>query len=182
MRTSRGIQSILGSLSTALAAAAMAACGGGGGGGTDAGTSGGCTITLSGALTATAPCTPAGAYGASSNALGFEISSQGTSPNFNSFNFSIQLPGTTLQTGTFTSANSTKAATVVSGNTSTQIWGQYFNHGSANQGTYSFTITSTGAEFDSGGKKTWSYAHGSLTATLAPSGTASGTLDATVTF
>ena len=185
MRASRDIRSILGGVGAALAAAAMAACGGNpdhgasdGGGGSGSG----CTVTLSGAISATAPCTPSGAYGPKSNTLGFAISNEGTSSSFRSFHFSIQLPGTSLQTGTFTSANSAKAATIVSGNASTQIWGQYFNSSRADQGTFSLTLTSTGSEVDSGGDKAWPYAHGSLTAMLAPSGSASGAVDVSVTF
>jgi hypothetical protein len=145
---------------------------------------GGCTITLSGALAGTGACTAVGAYSASSNTLDFVIASTDQPTAFHNLTFGLQLPGHTLQAGTFTSSNSTTADTLLFATDLRQFWLQSFNRGFTDQGTFTITIASTGNEVDNGGDKTWPRAHGSLTATLTPSprSTASGTVNVSVTF
>jgi hypothetical protein len=167
-------KSAAGLVAAIAAMAALSACGG-----TDAPSVG--SVTLSGGVTATAPITAVAAYSSSQGQLGFAIStSSGTYP---SLAVAIQLAGTSLQPGTYTSSNTVKAgASVQQSQSGSATWAQFFNQGTADQGTFSLTISSAGAEFDSGGDKAWPSPHGTYTATLTPVSGASGNVTVSVSF
>ena len=143
-----------------------------------------CTLTLSGAISATAACQAVGAYSSGSGQLGFTISLKGTPTGLQSFGFAVDLPGLSLSAATFNNGNATKAGTALVGTAATQAWAQLYNQGGADQGAWSLTLSSTGNELDSGNDRAWIAPHGSYTATLAPvaGGGATGNVTATATF
>jgi hypothetical protein len=95
----------------------------------------------------------------------------------------VSIPGTSLQTGTFTSANVSEAVTIyTTTGTGGPTWEQAFdqNH---NTGTFSLTVSSLGPATGAGTVTDWPSTHGSFSAMLEPSlAGASGGVNVSVTF
>lgn len=173
-----------------MAIAAWTGCGGSAktnpGGGTGAAS---CTVTLSGALTGSGGCSTVAGYGNGSGTyqLVFVVE-PGFGANDPNLTLAVFLPGSSLQTGTFTSSGSTISSSTVtlSASGNTQNWLEsYHSSGTPDQGSVSLTLTSTGTETPTGGMgEAWSLPHGSATMTLppAPGGGTSGTVTASVSF
>jgi hypothetical protein len=102
------------------------------------------------------------------------------------FNFGVNVPGNSLQTGTFTSANSNIAKSEASDGDGGPFWEQTFdfNAESDQRGTFALTIISVGPPVPSFAGTQWWSPQGSLTVTLPPSvGNASTTnVNVNVTF
>lgn len=141
--------------------------------------SSGCQIFLSGGVTATGAQTCAvDATSAPDAGVSFALTSSGTS--YGNLSFAAELPGSTFATGTFMAPGSSGFVTATTTLTdASQIWVQ-----SADAGTVTLTIQSTGTAVTANGATTWTGASGQLKATLPPQ-TASGaseTVTATVNF
>lgn len=146
---------------------------------------GSCSLTLSGAITATSSCQIAAATTASAGgkvSFGLEGQSGGTT-----FTFGAVLNETTFQTGTYGSSTGTsvvqEAASV--SNSAGASWLQFNNTNGVNdQGSFTLTITSTGGSVPSGGYTGWPDPGGSLSVTLTavPSSGATGTVTALANF
>lgn len=143
----------------------------------DAGNQGGgaCTLTITGAVTETSTCTVA----ATDDAQGLHF---GVVSGDMTFAFASNLPGSSLQTGTFALSATTKTvATVTQG---TAVWTETYDDGQhPNQGDATYTLSGTGQEVTSSSGTGWIGEHGTLTATLEPADQfATGTVNVSVTF
>ncbi len=143
--------------------------------GTDGGMGG--SATLSGAVSGTEAVTATGAYD-SNGVLGFAIENQASGAG--GLNVAITLTGTTLQAGTFTPANVTKAGVVLT--EATGIWvASAHDSNQPDQGTFSLTVTDPGpALTGSNGNRVWTSPHGSLDATAKPAMGSGATGEVTV--
>jgi len=143
------------------------------------------TATFSGALTGSVSVLALGTYVSGDTAWGFAITNNTTAyPNLN---FAGQFAGTSLQTGTYTTANSELVSTLVtSAAAGGQLWTQSFDATdvSAAQGSFQLVITAAGAAQSGTGNTGWNAAQGTATLTLVPeSGNPSGSnTNVSVTF
>ncbi|HEY1959748.1 MAG TPA: hypothetical protein VGH28_29265 [Polyangiaceae bacterium] len=136
---------------------------------------GNCTITLSGAVTATSGCSVAAAD--DDQGLHFGVASTD-----GKFAFASNLPGSALTTGTFALGATTKTVgTVAQG---TAVWAEFYQDGQhPDQGDATFEVSDVGQSYAGSSGTGWLGTHGTLTATLpAADQFASGTVTATVTF
>jgi hypothetical protein len=144
-----------------------------------------CSVTLSGAITATATCQLAAATSASAAgkvSFGLEGQTGGTTVTFSSV-----LNLTTLQTGTYGSSTGTSPSMAGGSVTTTAgaSWLQFTNtSGVADRGSFTLIISSTGASVPSGQYTGWPDPGGSLDFILTPvTGTgATGTVTVHVVF
>ena len=162
--------------SLALACSGPAAPAGPGDAGSESGpAAASCTVTLSGAVTATKPCVLAAADDDKGLHFGIEAT-DGT------FAFAANLPGSSLATGTYpTSATTEAVGTVAQG---TAAWAEFYDDGQhPNQGDATFSITDVGQQVTGSSGVGWLGVHGTLTATLPPADQfASGTVAVSATF
>lgn len=151
------------SLLAAVASLSVAACGGG----TDSIPPGGCKATLSGAVSLTVDCIAMGAHNDNDGKTNFAISASDTTNG--AFNFVVQTGSGDLAATTYSSGNVDKASGSFNNIGYSKIWMQYFNDSSsADQGTFSLTLTSTGNKITASGGSGWTLAHGSADVTLTP--------------
>jgi hypothetical protein len=139
------------------------------------------TATFTGAATGTLSVSVQGGYESPGTTVAFVIDSKPlTYPNLA---IAVSIPGTALQTGTYTTANVTEAVSIyTTGETGGPSWEQAFdqNH---NTGTFSLTISSLGSTTGDGTVTDWPSTHGSFTAALEPLlGGASGVLNVSIPF
>jgi len=134
-----------------------------------------CTLTISGAVSETVGCTVA----ATDDAQGLHF---GVISSDMTFAFASDLPGSSLQTGTYALSATTKTVATVTQKTA--VWSEFYDDGQhPNQGDATYTLTSTGQELTSSSGTGWIDEHGTLTATLTPVDQfASGTVTVTATF
>jgi hypothetical protein len=139
------------------------------------------TATLTGAATGTLSVSVLGGFESPDTFVALVIDSKPLAyPNLS---ITVSIPGTSLQTGTFTSANVTEAVSLYTTTGSGgPTWEQAFdqNH---DTGTFSLTLSSVGASTGAGTVTDWPSPHGSFSATLeAVLQGASGEVDVSVTF
>ena len=134
-----------------------------------------CTLTISGAVTASTGCTVA----ATADAQGVHF---GVRSSDNTFAFVSDRAGTSLDTGTFALSATTK--TIATVNKGTAVWSEmYGDSQKPNQGDATYTLTSTGQSYTGSNGTGWLGEHGTLTATLQPADQfATGTVNVSVTF
>lgn len=141
---------------------------------------GSCSVTLSGALTGTYNCAPAGvAYNSTkdSSGFGFSIASSGTQ---NGVTSAIAWQGHPAATDYVNGVSANSAGGITVSTTTGMTWAAL--GGPSSQGTYDLKITSVGSGITSGSSTAYA-STGTLTATLvAVGGGASGSVNATVTF
>jgi hypothetical protein len=161
--------------------------------GCGSGSSAGGTATLSGAITATLDVTATGnlvtsGCGVSEPSLALVFAGETSTTALTA---SVCTPGTSPQAGTFTTANTTTAASEYTETESggpSLAWSQQFASGNPYApGTFSLTLTSAGTLGTApggGGPTPWGEQHGTLSATLPaePSGPASGTVTLSISF
>lgn len=167
-------------LLAALCPLALAACGAGLD--PNLNNSASCKMTLSGAVAFTAACTAVAAHDDSTGKTGFAISTSDTANG--SLNFALELGTGDLAATTYTKANTTNAGASYNTKDYSQTWAQFYNQsGSADQGTFSLTVTSTGAKVTASGGAGWVNPKGSADLTLTPAeaGT-SGTITVHIVF
>jgi hypothetical protein len=145
----------------------------------------GCSFTVTGTNAASGACVVTASFSDAKLIVG--LAATGANPA--ALVFSATLGATDdFTAGTYTSSNVVSAETDSLDLTNYAEWAEYFNFDSKpNQGTFTLTITSTGAASVSadGGTTAWGSPHGSLTATMPPvpsSTAATGTLSGTATF
>ena len=134
-----------------------------------------CTVTISGAVTANKSCIVAATHDDQGLHFGIETT-DGT------FALASDLPGSSLQTGTFAAASTTKTVSTV--DQGTAVWAEFYQDGQhPNQGDASFTLSDTGTEVTGQSGNAWTGEHGTLSATLAPADQfATGTVTVTASF
>ena len=121
-----------------------------------------CTVTFSGALTGTAPCTTAGAYATTKNRAGLVIDAQGPSGSVQSFDFTLDASGD-LMAQTYTANNSLSDTGSTLNSTTNQAWVQ-----GASGGPPDFTLVVSSVTILGSGASGRAYAvHGTFDATLA---------------
>ena len=127
------------------------------------------TATFSGALTGMVSVIAVGTYVSGDTSWGFAITNNTTAyPNLN---FAGEFGGTSLQTGTYTTANSQLVSSLVSSAANNgQLWTQSYDatDASAVQGTFQLVITSTGPAQTGTGNTGWNAAQGTASLTLVP--------------
>ncbi len=144
----------------------------------------GCTIFLSGGLTASGDqkCTVV-VEGSLDAGVSIEIGASGAS--YGVLQFDATLPGSTFEAGTFATSGSSmfvKATTTVTQDS--QTWEQSLHGSNPDTGAATLRVSATGSPSTSNGATSWPNSHGTLNATL-PAVTAtgaSGSLSATITF
>ena len=139
------------------------------------------TATFTGAATGTLSVSVLGGFESPDTFVALAIDSKPLAyPNLS---ITVSIPGTSRQTGTFTSANVTESVTLYTTTASgCPTWTQAFDQ-KHDTGTFRLTISSAGASTGAGTVTDWPSPHGSFTATLEPllQG-ASGEVDVSVTF
>lgn len=121
-----------------------------------------CTVTFSGALTGTAPCTAAAAYATSKNRTGVVIDTQGAAGTLQSFDFALDATGD-LAEQTYTSGNSLGDTGSTLTTTTNQSWVQ-----GASGGSPDFTLVVSNVTVVGSNASGRAYAvHGTYDATLA---------------
>lgn len=161
------------------AAATLVACGG-----SDLTNPGVCTVTLSGAVTATKTCVVGAAHDNASNQTAIAINVQGGSGQ-PSFAFALNMGSADPLATTYTQASPGEAgSTYMAADNKTWLQLAHDHGGAPDQGTYSLKISDLGTTITASGGKAWPLIHGTLDATLkAQTATgASGDLVAKVTF
>jgi hypothetical protein len=134
------------------------------------------TVELSGGVTATAGVYPSGADEAN-NTWRFTLLG-------NPFNFVVNVPGSALSTGTFSTANSNISRAVATDGDSTWVESFDWTAPSTERGTFLLAITSTGPSGMVDTVTQWSSPHGTLMVTLPPGegNTSTTEVSATATF
>jgi hypothetical protein len=140
------------------------------------------TATFTGAATGTLNVSVLAGYETPATYVGFFIdSTPGSYPNVS---FTAKLPGSSLQTGTFTSANVTQAVTIyLSTGPGEPAWEQAFVAAPPQQaGTFTLSVSSVGPTTGDSTVTDWPSTHGSFSATLPPLLMATGEVNMSLTF
>jgi hypothetical protein len=138
-----------------------------------------CTMVITGAMSATLPCTVIAGYAASSNQAVITISINTASAGISSAVVSTSTQGP-FSTGTYTRSNLSVFASVVTG-TNNGVWSVSKE---TQTGTLSVTITATGNSVSGSSGTSIYYPHGTASATLPAVQTtgAQGTVTLQATF
>jgi hypothetical protein len=143
-----------------------------------------CTVTISGAITASATCELALGYSAASNKAAFGLSVTGLPATISAAAIAVDLATGDVASGNYTQANTLDSGVAVT-TPSAQVWMETKNKSNSDQGSFTLNISSTGsAVTGSNGDKAYLNGHGSLTATLPglASANTSGTVTLSATF
>jgi len=147
--------------------------------------SGGCTVTIGGAVTTSyTGCSASAATSTSSPGnIAFAITGTGGpgSTAGDSFEVGLVIPGSSLSTGTYSASNVTQAGVTFT-QSGTTAWLASQNATTPNQGAFTLNVTSTGGTVGASGVTDWPYPVGGLSATLEPQSGATGTVTVQVAF